>query len=175
MAYYCNECATWQESSDAKMSYHNGKLVVFRWCSYDRQYRAADQNIYRCTGFVYLRRAIITKICEILGIDNKDLFKSFDSVKEEYLIPTEIGKLVDYNTIGKEITLKLDSHLQKEMIAKNMLDGYIIPAEAYAKLGKYEEAVSIYERMVKVLAVIFNVTKLQIEEKNFYNNLIKVH
>ena len=119
-------------------------------------------------------RILTTKICDILGIENHELFKTFDEVKEEYLVPTEMGKLIDYNIIGTEIVNGLDTHPQKEQIATNMLNGYIIPAEAYSIKGKYEEAVEIYERMVKVLAVIFSATKEQIEQNKFYDELIKV-
>ena len=167
MAYYCGECKTQIGSSDVD---RYGR----RWCSYSRRYEESNQQTYGCRGFSYVGRILTTKICDILGIENHELFKTFDEVKEEYLVPTEMGKLIDYNIIGTEIVNGLDTHPQKEQIATNMLNGYIIPAEAYSIKGKYEEAVEIYERMVKVLAVIFSATKEQIEQNKFYDELIKV-
>jgi len=174
MAYYCNECAEWISSRDSKMDYHNGRLVVHKWCDYDRKYRAEDQQIYGCGGFSYVRRSVITKICEILNINGEKLFNAFDETKEKYIVPTEFGKLVDYNMVGTEIANGLTLHPQRKTIAKNMLEGFIIPAEAEARVGKYKEAVDIYERMIKVLAIIFNATKEKQEEKAFYDNLIKI-
>ncbi len=174
MAYYCNECSEWINSSDNKMSYHNGRYVEHRWCKYDRTYRAADQNVYGCRGFVYVKRTIITKVCEILGIDNKQFFDAFDDVKEEYIVPTEFGKLVDYNEIGTSIAEGLDNHPKKDNMAKNILETFIIPALAHVKLKEYDKAVELYERMVKTLALVFEATKEQVEERKLYDNLVSV-
>ena len=165
MAYYCNECAEWISSKDSKMAYHNGNYVVHKYCNYDRKYRAADQNIFGCRGFVYVRRVLLTKVCEILNLDPKKYFSAFDETKDVYVVPTCIDKLIDYNTIGPVIAEKLDQDERKEEIANCMLNDYIIPAEANARLQKYEEAVSIYQTMIKVLAVMYNLF-----DKNIENN-----
>lgn len=157
MSYYCNECAIWLESTDARMDRHNGREVIHRWCSYDKKYRAADQDVYRCGGFVYVRRVIVTKVCDILAIDKASLFSTFDEVKECCLIQNEMDKLIDYNTIGPVISDRMDHDPDKEKMAKYILDNYIIPAEAYAKMGNFADAVSIYQRMIQILAFTYYV------------------
>ena len=169
MAYYCGECVTWVNSKD-------GDRYGRKYCDYSGRYEESTQNIYGCRGFVWARRSILTKICEILGIDNSKLFNAFDEVKEEYLVSNKMNSFIDYNTIGPEIAISFDTLTDdtKKRLAINMLNGYIIPAESYVKMKKYDEAFSIYERMVKVLMGFFMVTKDSIEEKKFYNNLIRV-
>lgn len=167
MAFVCGDCVTWI-TSDVANSYGE------KWCDYDQKYRRKDQNIYGCRGFVWARRSIITKVCEILAIDPTKYFQAFDDTKEIYLIPSSIDQLIDYNTVGPVIASSMDNCKEKENLANNMLNGYIIPATELSIQGKHQEAVAIYERMVKVLAVIFNATKEKLEEKSFYNNLIKV-
>lgn len=167
MAFYCSDCVTWVNSKDAN---RYGE----KWCDYDRKYRSADQNIYGCRGFVWARRSIITKVCEILGIERPDLFDSFDEVKENYLVPENIDTLVDYNTVGPVIAERLESDPQKEMIANNLLNTFMIPAAAYVKTQKYEEAVKVYERMVNMLAVFYHATKENIQQENMFKQLIKV-
>ena len=121
MTYYCSECAVWLESNDAKMMYHNGRDVIHRYCKYDRKYRAHDQNVYNCSGFVYVRRAVLTKICEILNINSDELFKAFDDVKENYVINNMPDKMVKYNSVAHYIVNGLDNHPEKEKLAKVML------------------------------------------------------
>ena len=165
MAFVCSDCVTWVNSRDAN---RYGE----KWCDYDRKYRAADQNIYGCRGFVWARRSIITKVCEILGINGQEYFDSFDREKEIYLIPGRIDKLIDYNTVGPVISKRLDSDPNKEQIARNLLEHYIRPASELVKSEKNQEALSLYERMVKMLAVLYEATKENIMEENMYNNLI---
>ena len=157
MTYYCEECSEWMRSNDVKMSYHNGKYVEHRWCKYDRKYRAYDQETYGCRGFVYVRRAVLTKICEILNINPCELFNAFDEVKENYVMPNKPELLARYNNIATYIVNGLDNYPEKEYIAKTMLNSYIIDAEANIKLKNYEKAVSIYSEMVNVLHTIFDV------------------
>lgn len=172
--YECHDCSEWVNSYDSKMSYHEGRYIEHRWCKYDRTYRAFDQKIYSCRGFHPVGRAVITKVCEILNIDNKEYFNAFDEIKEEYIIPTAYGKLVDYNDIASTIADGLENHPKKENIAKNVLEMYIIPAFSATMKKQYDQAVEIYERMVKTLAIIFDATKEQIAEQKFYNNLISI-
>lgn len=170
MAYYCSECVTWVNSKD-------GDRYGRKYCTYSRRYEEPDQNIYGCRGFVYAGRVILTKVCEILGVNPDTFFASFDETKDVYLVPSCIDKLIDYSTVGTVIVNSMDNYPEKKQLANNMLNGYIIPAEANARMGKYQEAVSIYERMVKVLAIIFHATKDDIQENAFYDsldNLIKV-
>lgn len=168
MAFVCSDCVTWINSRDAN---RYGE----KWCDYDRKYRSADQNIYGCRGFVWARRSIITKVCEILGIDPTKYFNAFDETKEIYLLPSCIDKLIDYNTVGPVVAERMDNCPQKEQLAENMLKGFINPAFECCEKKDYQGAVSIYEKMVKVLAVMFNATKEMIDESLFYDNLIKIH
>lgn len=167
MAYYCSDCVTWINSRDAN---RYGE----KWCDHDNKYRAADQNILGCPGFVWARRSIITKVCEILGINNSELFDCFDEVKENYLVPNHIEELCDYNLVGPMICERISNDPNKKAITKNILDCYIIPAAAYTKVGDYEKATSIYHTMVLTLAILYQVTKDDISDAERCNNLVKV-
>ena len=170
MTYYCSECAVWLESNDAKMMYHNGRDVVHRYCKYDRKYRAYDQNVYNCSGFVYVRRAVLTKICEILNINPSEMFNAFDDVKENYVINCVPEKMINYNSVAPYIVNSLDNYPKKEELAKMMLNSYIVDAEANVKIKNYEKAVSIYNEMIKVLHIIFDV----INDNTIYHKLVKI-
>lgn len=150
MAFVCSDCVTWIKSKDAN---RYGE----KYCDYDQKYRSADQNIYGCRGFVWARRVIITKVCEILGVNPAAYFDAFDDTKDNYIVPCCIDKLIDYNTIGPIISDRMDHDLDKEKMAKYILDNYIIPAEAYAKMGNFIDAVSIYQRMIQILAFTYYV------------------
>lgn len=171
MAYYCKECATWLQSRDVRRGYKND---VERYCEYDRAWRSSEQNIYGCRGFEYVGRSIITKVCEILGIERPDLFDNFDEIKENYLIQQKNELFIDYNVVGPVIAERLESDPQKEMIANNLLNTFMIPAAAYVKTQKYEEAVKVYERMVNMLAIFYHATKENIQQENMFKQLIKV-
>ena len=158
MTYYCEECERWINSKyDAEYQYHNGRKVIHRWCDYDRKMRACDQEVYRCSGFIYVRRAVLTKICEILNINPSPLFSSFDETKENYLMPNQPELLASYNDLASYIVNGLDVLPNKEDIAKVMLNSYIIDAEANVKRGDYCKAVTLYSEMIKVLRITFDV------------------
>ena len=167
MAFYCSDCVTWINSQDAN---RYGE----KWCTYDRVYRSADQPIYGCRGFVWARRSIITKVCEILGIERPDLFDNFDEVKENYLVPQNINALIDYNTVGPVIAERLETDPQREAVANNLLNNFMIPAAAQVKTENYQQAVDIYGQMVNMLAIFYHATKEEIKEQNMFKQLIKV-
>lgn len=150
MAFYCSDCVTWINSKDAN---RYGE----KWCDYDRKYRSPDQKIYGCRGFVWARRVIITKVCEILGINPTVYFNAFDDTKDFYVVPNCIDMLIDYNTIGPVIADRMNHDEDKEKMAKIALENYIIPAEALAKEGRFDEATMIYKRMIQVLAFTYYV------------------
>ena len=170
MTYYCNECAVWLESNDAKMMYHNGRCVIHRYCKYDRKYRACDQEVYRCGGFVYVRRAVLTKICEILNINPDELFNAFDDVKENYIIDNIPEEMVKYNSIASYIVNGLENYSEKEKLAKVMFDSYIVDALANVKLQNYDKAVNIYGEMIKILYIIIDI----INDRSLYHKLVKI-
>ena len=167
MAYYCGDCVTWINSEA-------GDRYGRKYCDYSGRYEEKNQNIYGCRGFVWARRSIITKVCEILECNPIVYFGAFDDTKEMYLVPSCIDKLIDYNTVGPMVASCMEEYPEKKRLAENMLNGYIIPASKKAIEGDYQEAVSIYERMVKVLALLFNVTKAQLEEPKIDSNFIKI-
>ena len=167
MATYCRDCVTWVNSRDAN---RYGE----KWCDYDRKYRKPDQPIYGCRGFIWIGRVIITKVCEILNVDPKPYFDAFDDTKEIYIIPSCVDKLIDYNTVGPVIAEKLDKCSAKEQIANNILKTYIKPAYEKCLEKDYQGAVTTYEYMIKVLAVMLNATKKSIEETRMFDDLLKV-
>lgn len=157
MAFYCGDCVTWVNSRDAD---RYGR----KYCDYSRRYEEKDQKIYGCRGFVWAKRSIITKVCEILNVNPTKYFEAFDDTKEILLIPSCIDELIDYNTVGPVVADRIDQSERKKEIAQNILNSYIEPA--YEKCAKedYQGALSIYEKMVKVLATMFNATKENIAE-----------
>ena len=167
MAFYCSDCVTWVNSKDAD---RYGR----KYCDYSRRYEEPDQNIYGCRGFVWAKRSIITKVCEILNINPTKYFEAFDDTKEILIIPSSVDKLIDYNTVGPAIAEKLEASPAREQIAKNVLHNYIEPAYKKCEEKDYQEAVSMYEYMVKVLALMFNTTKEAINEDRMYDNLIRI-
>ncbi len=170
MTYYCEECARWINSKyPAEYQYHNGKKVVHRYCDYDRKMRACDQEVYGCGGFEYVRRAVLTKICEILKVNPTSFFNAFDETKENYLIPMDPELLVTYNDEAEYIVNGLDNLPNKESVAKAMLNSYIVDAEAHVKIGDYCKAVSLYSEMIKVFHITFDV----INERTLFHSLTK--
>ena len=167
MSFVCGDCVTWVNSKDAN-SYGE------KWCDYDKKYRSANQKIYDCRGFVWAKRSIITKVCEILNIDPTGYFKAFDDTKEIYLIPSCVDELIDYNTVGPTIANKIGESENRENVAKNILNSYIKPAYEKCIQKDYQGAVSIYEKMVKVLAIMFNATKESIKESRMFDDLLNV-
>jgi len=171
MTYYCKECATWLQSKDVRRGYRND---IERYCEYDRAWRSSEQNIYGCRGFEYVGRSIITKVCEILGIERADLFDNFDEIKENYLVPQKNELFIDYNIVGPVISERLENDPQKEAVAQNILNNFMIPAAAFVKTKKYQDAVMVYERMVRLLAIFYRATKENIQEENMFKKLIRV-
>ena len=160
MTYYCSECSEWKNTRyDAKMDYHNGRLVVHHYCDYDRKYVACDQVTSRilCGGFVYVGRAVLTKLCEILNVNSDELFSHFDEVKDYHVIPSNPELLVQYTAIANSLAEGFDKLPNKEEVAKAMFNSYIINAEANAKMGNYCEAVRLYSEMVRTLHIMFDV------------------
>ena len=143
MAFYCSDCVTWVNSKNAD---RYGR----KYCDYSRRYEEPDQKIYGCKGFVWAKRSIITKVCEILNIDPTRYFQAFDEAKEIIIVPSCIDKLIDYNTVGPIIAERLDNCPDKVQIAQNVLRTYIEPALAKCEAKDYQGAVEIYEKMVKV-------------------------
>lgn len=175
MAFYCSDCATWQASNYAKNAYHNGRLVVHKYCDYDRKYRAADQQIFGCRGFVWVRRAVITKVCDILKANPERYFNAFDDTKEIYLVPDKIDKLIDYNSVGPNIAEKMENDPNNRIVAEYMLNNYIMPATVKGEDKDYQGAVEIYERMIKTLAAMYHEMKENILDSNIdYGNLINI-
>ena len=168
MAFYCSDCVTWVNSKDAD---RYGR----KYCSYSRRYEEPDQKIYGCRGFVWAKRSIITKVCEVLNINPKKYFDVFDDTKEILIEEGAVDKLIDYNTVGPEIAQEIDNCVAKEQVAKNILKTYIEPAYEKCVQKDYQGAVEIYEKMVKVLAVMFNVTKETIFEERLFDNLVRIH
>ena len=168
MAFYCSDCVTWVNSKDAD---RYGR----KYCSYSKRYEEPDQKIYGCRGFVWARRSVITKVCEILDINPKKYFDAFDDTKEILIQEGSIDKLIDYNTVGPEIANKLDECEEKEQVARNILNNYIEPACKKFLESDLQGAVSIYERMIKTLAIMFKTTKEDIFEERLFDNLVRIH
>ena len=79
-------------------------------------------------------------------------------------------KMINYNSVAPYIVNSLDNYPKKEELAKMMLNSYIVDAEANVKIKNYEKAVSIYNEMIKVLHIIFDV----INDNTIYHKLVKI-
>lgn len=156
-SYVCGDCAVWVNSQYADRD-------GWKYCKYYKRYFPEDESIYnmhggRCEHFAPVGRIIITNVCNILNINPSKYFKAFDMVEETTIIPSCIDKLIDYNTVGPVISSKLNNCAKKEQLAKNILINYIDPAYDKYEEKDYQGAITLYERMVKVLALMFGVTK----------------
>ena len=174
MATFCKDCAVWNDSKKAEMQYHNGRLVAHRYCDYDRKWRASDQNIRGtrgdCDGYVPYRRAVLTKMCEILNVDPTKLFIEFDETKDNYVTTCKPELLVAYNEVASYICEGLDNHPDKETIAKTMFDSYIVDAEANVRMGNYCRATELYSEMVRILHIMFDV----INKRSLFHDITKI-
>ena len=144
MAYYCGECIVWRGSSDEN---RYGE----RWCSYSRRYERSDQNTYGCKGFLYAGRAILTKVCEILGLDTNEWFDAFDTVKNNYIMPEKVDWLVSYCTIGPQLADKIANDNNRIQTAQSIMDNYLKPALLSVQKKAYHQAADIYRHMVQDL------------------------
>lgn len=144
MAYYCGECIVWRGSSDENK-------YGERWCSYSRRYERSDQNTYGCKGFLYAGRAVLTKVCEILGLDTQPWFAAFDRVKEAYLVPEQMGLLVRYCDMAPGLVDAMENDPMRETMAQQLLEKYLAPAREMSENGLFREAVEVYRGMVHCL------------------------
>ena len=142
MAYYCGECIVWRGSSDEN---RYGE----RWCSYSRRYERSDQNTYGCKGFLYAGRAVLTKVCEVLHLDEKPWFAAFDAAKEAFVVPGHMDMLVNYCGVGPTLAGKLDADDSREDVSRQVMDRFLEPARVMCDAGLYEKAVRVYAEMVK--------------------------
>lgn len=144
MAYYCGECVVWLGSSDSN-SYGE------RWCPYSRRYEKSDQNIYGCNGFVYVGRAIITYVCQILNQDATSLFANFDMAKENYLVPCHMNQLVSYCEIGPQIVQRMNEDENRGELAQYIMDTYLKRAQEMCEGRNFSGAVQHYVQMIDFL------------------------
>lgn len=153
--FVCGDCATWINSKDAD---RYGR----KYCTFSRRYEESDQSIYwlhgrQCPGFAWARRAVLTKLCEILNINSNKLFDAFDETRDNYVKTNEPELLECYYNVAEYIVNGLDTLPNKEELAKYMFNSYIIDAEANVIRGDYCKAVTIYSEMVRTLHIIFDV------------------
>lgn len=141
LAYYCGECVLWQNSEDAN---RYGE----RWCKFSRRYEKYDQNIYGCRGFIYSERAVLTKVCDILGVPADIHFQWFDLVKEKYVVPNCMRELVEYAAIGPKLADLIDQEENKYSLAHMLYNRYISSAKEQSEARKYEQAYSTYKEMI---------------------------
>jgi len=149
VAYYCGECIVWRGSSDEN---RYGE----RWCSYSRRYERSDQNTYGCKGFLYAGRAVLTKVCETLGLDTQPWFAAFDRVKEAYLVPEQMELLVRYCQAAPGLVAAIEADPQKESFAQQLMDRYLAPARELSENGNYQESVEVYTQMLNHLKKHYN-------------------
>ena len=150
MAYYCGECIVWRGSSDENK-------YGERWCSFSRRYERSDQNTYGCKGFLYVGRAVLTKVCEILQLDPTEWFAAFDTVKDTYLISSRMDMLVSYCSIGPILAEKLQLDNEKTAVATNLMKNFLLPAKNLSKNGYFLQAANTYRDMISFLKAKYQV------------------
>ena len=149
MAYYCGECALWQ-GSRSENNYGE------RYCPHSGRYESADQNIYGCPAFIYVRRAVVTRTCEMLEINPEPYFKAFDEAKIRHIVPNHMNWLVSYCQIGPWIAAKMKDDPEGKLVAAGILERFIEPARTLCEAGDYEAAADLYREMVAELGVRYN-------------------
>lgn len=142
MAYYCCECLIWQSSTDTN---RYGE----RYCSYDRCYRKHDQNIYDCKGFIYVGRAVVTEICSVLNVRPCRFFSAFDAIKEKTVCDQGVGLLNAYCEHGPKLADMIHNAVNKNEIARLLMNDYVIPFAEKTEAGDYTGAINLYKKMLK--------------------------
>ncbi|MBE5779727.1 MAG: hypothetical protein E7331_10420 [Clostridiales bacterium] len=150
MAYYCGECAVWLGSSDTN---NYGE----RWCAYSRKYEKSDQQTYGCRGFVYVGRSIITKVCEMLKVDSEKYFTSFDEAKNNYVVAHQMPALMAYCQCGPQIATSLSAAADRQSLARQLMQDFIMPAHEYCVCQDYQSAFLHYQAMVHKLVKHFSI------------------
>ena len=122
-----------------------------RYIYYDRDYEMVYQKILEERK--YYRYFILTAICEILGFsyDNRlfteikaliDLVRSDESTTRE---------AIGYDSFGPEIADRLRMDPDRENLCNYLLNQYIIKVYSLIGFKKLDEAIKVYENMVRFL------------------------
>lgn len=127
---------------------------------YEIYSRLADE-IRRCRYF------ILTTICIVLNIDfSSDLYQKIkaliDSVREDM---STIKQSAVYDAFGPKLAEKLYTDPENVDMCKRLLENYLTEVYVLILQNKQEEAIQVYENMVKFLFIRY---------RNFedYSNLI---
>lgn len=150
MSTYCGECSVWIGSDDVDKY---GR----RWCAFSRKYEKSNQESTGCKGFSYSGRAVLTEVCRILQLQSDEWFESFDRVKENFIVKAHLDWLPSYSLIGPLIVKALHQDKNRESIADEMLQTYLLPARILEKGEDFEGATSKYREMIYSLCSRYDI------------------
>lgn len=128
-----------------------------RSCSRYREVSSTDVDCvaryYEFTGRKYYY--ILTAICNVLGIKREDgLFQNFKTLIQ--IVRSDINtldKAINYDIYGPMIADRIEQDLNKVELCKDLLANYLSKAFVAIAENRIEDAISIYEEMVKFLYV----------------------
>lgn len=91
---------------------------------------------------------MLTKVCDILGLDPQPWFAAFDRVKEAYLVPEQMGLLVRYCDMAPGLVDAMENDPERELVAQHLLDRYLVPTRRMSENNLFEQATNRYQKMV---------------------------
>lgn len=125
------------------------------------------KRYYTFTGRKYFY--ILTAICNVLGIKQEDgLFQNFKTLIQ--IVRNDIDtfdKAIQYDVYGPIIADKIESDFNRVELCKDLLTNYLAKAFIAIEENRLEDAILIYEEMVKFLYVRYS-------QKDDFKSLIDV-
>lgn len=166
----CNECL-YMDLNDRNRYDNNEAYCTKRYHYYPMSDRACERYfVYdenrRSSSSCYLT----TIVCNILNYpDNSDYLVTLRKFRDNYmrLKPNLLPILYEYDVIGPLLSKYISDDKNKNQVASNLLNNYIIPVTNLIKSNNYEQAINKYIEMVNKLKQLYNVDiTLNIENTN---------
>lgn len=187
MAHTCSECTYLKAGGD--WPDYNGKY----WCeskgekiyanmqecwNYCNAYNRSDSVARSYRKYSEMHQSndgcfITTITCEILGMDDKNVFlNSLRAFRKNVLQKNKetLKILEEYDFIGPLIAKKLRNDKDRLKIAENLFVNTIVPVCYNTDNGNYNNAIKLYLEMTKSLITNYNLDNLAItihEDKKF--------
>ena len=151
----CGSCAHSSVSTSRLSCYCNKRRATYKLdepkCRYYENNRSRNYDFWRDIYTYY----VLTAICDILGIDkNNELYQEFVALIQLVRSDASMEKeAVAYNAFGPMIATFLYQDPNGVELCKNLLTTYLAKAFIAIKENRQEDAIRIYEDMIKFLFV----------------------
>lgn len=166
----CENCDPTRTRTD-----FNGKIT--NYCKAHRDYVKMDKNVcpdvlisknnyarlgsYRPSGFGCY---ITTIVCEILGYeDDCEVLSVMREFRDTYLKIGHIPVLLEYDQIGPVISEYLRCDQERERVALEAMQKYLLPCTIAYKNGNPEKALNIYLAMIAELKRKYGLEEFEID------------